>query len=517
MQTILYLAPVILWVLVSVFKLLNGIGRRPKDFPPGPPTLPILGNIHQLPTSQPHKKFQRWAEEYGPIFSLILGTQVLIVLSSDVTIKELLDKRSATYSDRLEMYIGQTLCSGGYRFLMLPYGENWRMFRRIGHQLLNARASQVYVPYQILESKQLLHELLNKPEKFFGSFRRYSNSLSTNIIYGWRTVRQDDPRLLQVFEGFNNFGLLAQTGAAAFADFFPFLRNLPDFMIPTKARAKALHKKEMKMYLDLWLEAKKSIADGTSKDSLCVDMAKQQELEGFTDEQAAYIVGSWLEAGSDTTAATLYGFVCALLLFPEVQRKAQQELDLVIGTEHLPTLDDEPNLPYIRACVKESLRWMPTATLGGVPHATTRDDIYMGFRIPKGAGIVQNIYAIHMDPNRYHDPRTFMPERFLGDTQTAAEAARNPDPAKRDHFVFGSGRRICLGMHIAERSLFIAIARMLWAFDFLPEKDAAGQDILPDGETLTEGLSVHPTSFKARIIPRDSAKVKMIRAQMIME
>ncbi|GAP88157.1 putative cytochrome P450 [Rosellinia necatrix] len=492
----------------------SGLGMRPKGLPPGPPTLPIIGNIHQLPTSQPHKQFQKWAQEYGPVFSLVLGTQVLIVLSSDVAIKELFDKRSAIYSDRLDMYIGQTLCSGGYRFLMLRYGDNWRMFRKLGHQLLNARASKMYVPYQLLESKQLLYEMLHQPEMLMESFRRYSNSLSTHMIFGWRTTKHDDPRLLQVFEGFYNFGLLAQTGAAAFADFFPVLRRLPDFMVPAKARAKALHRKEMDMYLGLWLEAKRSIEAGTCKACLCADMARQQAAEGFTDEQAAYVAGSFLEAGSDTTAATLYGFVCALLLFPEVQAAAQRELDGVVGASRAPTLDDEPALPYVRACVKEALRWMPTAVLGGVPHATTREDVYLGYRIPAGAGVVNNVYAIHMDPARYADPRAFRPDRFLGDAQSAAEAALNPDPAARDHFVFGSGRRICLGVHVAERSLFIAIARMLWAFEFRPEKDARGNDILPDGETLTEGLAVHPKAFKARVLPRDPARAKMIDTEM---
>ncbi|KAI8948568.1 cytochrome P450 [Xylaria longipes] len=504
-------------LLAFAYLYWSGLGMRPKDFPPGPPTLPIIGNIHQLPTTQPHKQFQKWAEEYGPVFSLVLGTQVLVVLSSDVAIKELLDKRSAVYSDRLEMYIGQTLCSGGYRFLMLRYGDNWRMFRKLGHQLLNAHASKVYVPYQLLESKQLLYEMLHQPELFFESFRRYSNSLTTHIIYGYRTVKHDDPRLLQVFEGFHNFGLLAQTGTAAFADFFPLLRYLPDFMIPTKARAKALHLKEKKMYLDLWLEAKRSIEAGTCKRCMCVDMVKQQAVEGFTDEQAAYVTGSFLEAGSDTTAATLYGFICALLLFPEVQKRAQKELDDVIGSSRLPNLDNETSLPYIRACVKESLRWMPTAVLGGVPHATTRDDVYLGYRIPRGAGVVNNVYAIHMDESRYPNPRVFNPERFLSDTQSAAEAARNPNPKARDHFVFGSGRRICLGMHIAERSLFIAIARMMWAFEFHPEKDSQGNDVLPDGETLTEGLSVRPQRFKAQIVPRDADRAQMIGSGMSFE
>ena len=120
-------------VLVRVLR----IGRRPKNYPPGPPTLPIIGNIHQvsyqasksdwcflriifqMPSRDVHLQFQKWAQEYGPIYSLILGTKTLIVLSSDETVKELLDRRSGIYSDRQEMYIGQELCSGGLRMLMM--------------------------------------------------------------------------------------------------------------------------------------------------------------------------------------------------------------------------------------------------------------------------------------------------------------------------------------------------------------------------------------------------------------
>jgi hypothetical protein len=127
---------VIVAVILLVKKALT-IGRRDKDYPPGPPTIPILGNIHQvhyfssffhpyslltarqMPTRDAHLQFQKWAIEYGPIYSLMLGTRVLVVLSSDQAVKDLLDKRSAIYSDRLDMYIGQELCSGGLRFLMM--------------------------------------------------------------------------------------------------------------------------------------------------------------------------------------------------------------------------------------------------------------------------------------------------------------------------------------------------------------------------------------------------------------
>jgi hypothetical protein len=97
---------------------LNKIGRRPKDLPPGPPTLPILGNVHLMPKEKGHLQFQKWAEEYGPVYSLMLGTKVMIVLSSDQAIKDLLDKRGNIYSSRPEMYLGQII-SGGFRMLLM--------------------------------------------------------------------------------------------------------------------------------------------------------------------------------------------------------------------------------------------------------------------------------------------------------------------------------------------------------------------------------------------------------------
>lgn len=200
-----------------------------------------------------------------------------------------------------------------------------------------------------------------------------------------------------------------------------------------------------------------------------------------------------------------------MVLFPEVVKIAQEELDRVCGNR-LPTLDDEPNLPYIRGCVKESMRWMPTGILG-VPHASIRDDEYMGYKIPKGAGMMWNVWGVHMDPNRHPDPRRFDPARYINDHQTAAESANNADASKRDHFLFGAGRRLCQGMHIAERSLFLAMSRLLWAFNFEKAQDANGVEIVPDAGELTEGLLVQPKAFPARITPRDTGKAQQLRAE----
>lgn len=117
-----------------------------------------------------------------------------------------------------------------------------------------------------------------------------------------------------------------------------------------------------------------------------------QRDEKFSDDLAAYISGSLLQAGSETTASILVGFVQAMVIFPDVAKTAQMELDRVCG-DRMPDLNDVPNLPYIRACAKESLRWMPGFMLG-IPHSVTQDDTYMGYQIPRGSTVIMNVWCV---------------------------------------------------------------------------------------------------------------------------
>lgn len=465
-----------------------------------------------MPSRDSHLQFQKWAQEYGPVYSLMLGTQVLVVLSGDVAVKELLDKRSGIYSDRLDMYIGQTLCSGNLRLLMMGYGPRWRGFRKMVHSLLNVTTSKSYVPYQMLENKQMLHQFLEEPADFLKHIRRYSNALTTTMVFGWRTPTYEDPAMKQLFEGFAEFAEINQTGAAGLVDFFPVLRRLPDLLLPARKKAKELHRAEKQLYLKHWLNAKTAAKTGQIRPCFCEGMAEAQKAEGFSDDQAAYISGTLLEAGSDTTSSTLYAFILAMVLYPEAQKRAQAELDKAVGPR-LPTMEDEADLPYVRACMKETLRWMPTTILGAVPHAVTRDDEYMGYLIPKGAGVMNNVWSIHMDEKRHPEARRFNPERYLHDTQSLYDSAANADGTKRDVFTFGAGRRICPGMHVAERSLFLGISRILWAFDIRPAQDATGQDVLPDQEKLTQGFVCMPEEFPAAITPRSEAKAEVVRKE----
>jgi cytochrome P450 len=272
---------------------------------------------------------------------------------------------------------------------------------------------------------------------------------------------------------------------------------------------------EIKLYTDLYRDVKSSILEKDSKSRPCVcnDIVALQAKEGYSDEYTAHIPGQLWEAGSDTTSTQLYGFVQALLLYPSVQAKGQAELDAVIGPNRMPTLDDMSRLPYVRACVKETLRWLPAAILGAFPHATSEEDVYMGCRIPKDAIILLNTWTIHRDPARYINPSAFDPERFLGDDTSSAESAKSIDVSRRDHFGFGAGRRICPGINVADRSMLLGIARIFWAFNVKPKLGNDGKITLPQQDDFVPGFVAIPKKFDVVVTPRSEGKEEIVKRE----
>jgi hypothetical protein len=160
----------------------------------------------------------------------------------------------------------------------------------------------------------------------------------------------------------------------------------------------------------------------------------------------------------------------AMLVYPETQARAQAELDAVVGRERLPTFADYPFLPYIRAMMKEALRWKPVTPLGG-PHRCTEDDWYKGMFIPKGTICLPNVWYMNRDPEIYGENAE--PARHLDANGDIA-----PDVKEEGHATYGFGRRLCVGRYVANDSLFINIAILLWATKIEPKKDALGK-LLP--------------------------------------
>ncbi|KAF8638111.1 hypothetical protein AX16_010572 [Volvariella volvacea WC 439] len=187
----------------------------------------------------------------------------------------------------------------------------------------------------------------------------------------------------------------------------------------------------------------------------------------------------------------------------ESLKKAQAEIDSVIQPGELPEFEDEAKLPYITAIVKETLRWRDVVPIA-VPHVSTVDDVYKGYRLPAGTVVIPNSWAMLHDERYYPDPFSFNPDRFMKDGKL------NPDVKDPEHAIWGYGRRVCPGRHLAFSSVWIAVASLITVFDLCKPLDNNGNPIEPTHEYVS-GLIVEPKLFKCDFKPRSEAAIRAVR------
>ncbi|KAG2023999.1 O-methylsterigmatocystin oxidoreductase [Coprinopsis cinerea AmutBmut pab1-1] len=192
-------------------------------------------------------------------------------------------------------------------------------------------------------------------------------------------------------------------------------------------------------------------------------------------------------------------------MYPDVQRKAQAEIDRVVGSHRLPTFNDHPRLVYLQAVLKEVFRWHTTVPLG-LTHVSTEDYVYNGYFIPKGSNIMTNVWAIMHDPNVFEDPFEFKPERYLKNGEID-HTVLAPETA-----AFGFGRRICPGRHLGKDSLTYVAACLLAVFDIRPPKDENGNPIKLELKVTSE-LASTPLPFELDIVPRSPQHLSLLRTE----
>lgn len=224
------------------------------------------------------------------------------------------------------------------------------------------------------------------------------------------------------------------------------------------------------------------------------------EMDQDIEEAIKWTASSMYAAGADTTVAAISAFVLAMIMFPEVQRKAQNEIDTIIGSDphRLPELQDQDQLPYVSALVKETLRWFPITPMG-VSHLTDDDINYGGYFIPKGSIILPATWWFQNDPQVYPNPSAFEPERFIA-------PRTEPDPAET---VFGHGRRVCPGRVFASMSLFSTISRILAVFEIRRAVNKQG-GAMEARRQFQPGLISHPAEFPFDIVIRSTAHAKLV-------
>ncbi|KAF8191538.1 cytochrome P450 [Mycena galopus ATCC 62051] len=467
---------------------LQSTTRLRKIMPPGLAGLPFLGNIFQLPPLQ-WLQFTEWTAQYGPVFSLNLAGQPVVVLNNGAVATDLLDQRSAIYSDRPRFIMGGEILTGGMLLPFATYGELWKKLRRAAHEGL-IRVASSYAPIQEREAAVLVKYMIEQPSPWVQNLKRKVQCTASTILgiaYGWPGLDPSQDSLVTRINDLAHRLVQATLPGAFLVEVFPVMKSLPLWMAKWKREGLEWHRKDTLLFEGLMNDAKELHRSGNLPPCLAAHLIDNPR--DLTTKESAWLAGTVFAAGAETTAAALSVFVLAMTLYPSVMRTAQAELDEVVGRDRMPSLSDRANLPYIEAIVKEVLRWRPVGPLG-LPRRTLKDDWYNGYFIPKGTIVLVNIWAIHRDPQVFPDHDEFRPERFL----------ENPDLC---HTSFGFGRRICAGRDIATDIIFINIASMLWALDFAAPVDESGNKILPSRTAcIDEGLVVRPVPFECRITRR---------------
>ncbi|OHE99043.1 hypothetical protein CORC01_05733 [Colletotrichum orchidophilum] len=505
-------------ILVAHLYIKRGRAATPKGYRtiPGPKGWPLVGNALQL-GSAPHRQLQRWAQDYGEIVKVRLGWENWVFVNTPDAVREIFDKQSAKTSGRSPMPVLSDLLSGGNRLLLLTYGSKWRQLRTIVHKLLTPKASDTYKPSQEFEAKQLIYDIATDnadQESFYMHVRRYTTSVVLTSTYGRRVPTWDCDDVRQIYQLLKDFTEVAQPGAYI-ADMFPPLANLPWFFQWWRPAAIRAYERQRNIWMLYWNDLKTSVAEKKAPECFVKQfMESDFEKLGVTDVQAGFVAGSMIEAGSETTSSALNSCILYLSANPSVQDTANEELSRVIGDDRSPTFSDEPSLPYIRAIVKEILRIRPVTTIGS-PHYTTSDVFYKDYYIPKNTVVAIPQYVLHFSPEKWTDPEEFNPSRYLAYPEKAGFYAAQGDAQARDHFDFGGGRRICPGMHLAENSLFITLAKILWAFNIEPALDPNGKELPIDlsDEAYEPGINTLPKPFKTRFTPRNGRRAEVLTAE----
>ncbi|EXF74266.1 hypothetical protein CFIO01_10972 [Colletotrichum fioriniae PJ7] len=375
--------------------------------PPQPPSKPILGHLTDLIRENKarrwHLKLEGWAREYGAIFGVRTGYIVDYYTNSDVLVKNQ---------------------------------------RKVIQQLLTSpqQAGKI-VPFLEYETMRFLRDNVLEPSGGFSGLQllrgieRYTYSAFAMVIMGMDVPDADDSVIDFLQDTFPGANII---------DLVPSLGNLPLSLKPWERHGRARYRRDLSwgMKRVKTVEGAMLRGDSSFQGTFLGSALADKNLKGMScKEELAILSTALIVASADTSRMTTWSFVEAMMQFPEAQARAQAEIDKVVG-DRPPTYEDYARIPYVRMLLKEVWRWRPPVALGH-PHITSREVEVGGYRLPKGARIHLNAYAISRDPARHEDPDRFWPERFKDDETTTMESINAQDPTKRDHFAFGAGRRVC--------------------------------------------------------------------------
>ncbi|KAM4573703.1 cytochrome P450 2D15-like [Odontesthes bonariensis] len=474
----MFIPLILLWLCVCLI-ILQLKSRRPNNFPPGPPIIYGLGNLLHLNLQNPLKDFERLSKSYGNVYSLYLGAKPAVVINGLEAMKEAMVIKAKDFAGRpQDMFVNEITDRKGV--ILADYGSSWRDHRRFA--LMTLRNFGLGKESMEQRIKQEIQYIIRTLERSIGKtmspqviFHNTASNIICQVLFGTR-FEHDDEIIKVIVRCFTEITKIANGPWAMLYDSLPFIRNLP---LPF---CKALNNTQT--YLSLAkgfvTEHKKSRVSGEPRDFVdCYldELEKRGNDTSFSEEQLMRNTFDLYLAGTDTTSNTLLTGFLYLMNYPHIQERCQQEIDEVLEGKDQPSYEDRDDMPYVQAVIHEVQRVANTVPLS-VFHCTTKDTKLMGYSIPKGTMIIQNLTSVLKEEGQWKFPHEFNPGNFLNE---------QGEFVKPEAFMpFSAGPRMCLGESLARIELFLIMVTLLRRFKFTWPEDAGEPDFTPVyGATLT--------------------------------
>ncbi|KAF7293084.1 Cytochrome P450 [Mycena indigotica] len=481
--------------------------QRRGRIPPGPWALPAIGNLlhFPLPKNSPWRRLLEWKYEFGNITYLHGFGNSVVVLNDIDTCNDLLVKNGHAWADRPVFTMGGELMGMDRSMGFMSNTPMWRYQRKLAHLAFSTDSVKTYCAAQEDIAALMAQSIASHPEDFIDHVRLATGRIVMSVTYGISPQLAEEDYIQHAEDTMEVITDTTMPGAYL-VDAIPALKYLPKQLTAFHDKAKEGRAMVERMVFPPYLQVKKEMQTGDAPHSLVKQLLslprsdKSDPDESFFEDAVIWAAGSMYGAGGETTFATALNCILAMTMFPEVQRRAQIELDSVVG-EQLPTIENRRETPYLNALLKELLRWQPSVPLG-VPHRSSKDVVYQGYSLPSDTIAIANVWAITREEDPDFPPEEFMPERFL--PRPSGFAPRDPFT-----YAFGFGRRICPGKPLAENSLYILVAYLIHNFSYhLPRTQEGVEE--PIRPTWKSGLTSFPEPFKCRIVPRSDERLTMI-------
>lgn len=455
--------------LVATLSFLHSkVLKRKLNLPPSPKgRMPIIGHLHLMDDNEAaHRTFARISDQNGPLTMVYMGSRPTLLVSTAAMAEQLLKHNDQAFASRPFLTAGKTLGMDFKSIVFAPFGDYYKHLRKVYTvELLSPKRVALSQVLRQIEVKHVMGSVLaghqaGGPVNMTSMLQEMGIDNLVRMIFA--KPHMGDTECLTREEMSTLKGVVKEAvnlaGVIYAGDFIPLL-DIYDFT-GHKTKLRKLAARMLEIAMSLIEKHKSNEGPNVDADKLnLVDILLSQQGEyKLPDHAMAAILFDFIIAGSDTTSVSIEWAIAELLHYPQYMRRAQEELDAVVGRSRLVDESDIKNLPFLQACVKELFRLHPAAPLG-IPHFNLEDATLAGYDIPARTTVMLNLWAIGRDPAHWSNPLEFNPDRFLNSKTTML--------GKDFHLIpFSVGRRQCPGAGLGLAVVHLTVASLLHGFDW---------------------------------------------------